>query len=140
MAAAKRFEELDVWQHGRKLVSEIYLHTQSDPFARDYGLRDQLRKAAISVISNIAEGFERGGNREFVHFLYVAKASAGEVRAQLYVALDLKYLSHLHFTALTERAESLSRQISAFIKYLEQSAYETRTRGLQKTRTAAATT
>src|SRR5688572_30296581 len=93
MATVKTFEGLEVWQHARKLVKEIYGVSNRGPFSKDFGLRDQLRRASISILSNIAEGFERSGNKEFAHFLFMAKGSAGELRAQLYVALDLAYIS-----------------------------------------------
>jgi four helix bundle protein len=92
-SAVRSFEDLVAWQVARELVREIYRETSSGNFARDFGLRDQIRRASVSVISNIAEGFERGGNKEFIQFLYHAKGSCGEVRTQLYVAWDLDYLT-----------------------------------------------
>jgi four helix bundle protein len=89
--AVKNFEDLNVWKQARQLTQEVYRLTKTEKFLKDFGLRDQSRRAAISVMANIAEGFERGGNQEFVQFLYVAKASCGEVRSQLYVALDQGY-------------------------------------------------
>jgi len=83
MGTIERFEDIEAWREARVLVKRIYEVTAQGRFARDFGLRDQIRRAAISTMSNIAEGFERGSNKEFVHFLYVAKASAGEVRSQL---------------------------------------------------------
>ena len=88
----KNFEDLEIWKDARALTREVYQLTRDSKFLKDFGLRDQIRRAAISVMSNIAEGFERGGNQEFVQFLYVAKASCGEVRSQLYVALDQGYV------------------------------------------------
>jgi four helix bundle protein len=87
----QNFEDLNVWKQARQLTQEVYRLTKTEKFSRDFGLRDQIQRAAISVMSNIAEGFERGGNQEFGQFLYVAKASCGEVRSQLYVALDQGY-------------------------------------------------
>ena len=84
MTQIRRFEDFIAWQKARELTKEIYLSTRSGEFARDYGLRDQIRRAAVSIVSNIAEGFERGSDREFSQFLVVAKASCAEVRAQLY--------------------------------------------------------
>jgi len=89
MAKIERFEEIEAWQDARLLVKGIYEVTDGGRFARDFGLRDQIRRAAISTMSNIAEGFERGSDKDFIRFLYMAKASAGEVRSQLYVAMDL---------------------------------------------------
>src|SRR5580765_6931602 len=90
--AVKQFEDLEVWQEARRLTQAIYRLTRVDRFSKDFALRDQIQRAAVSVMSNIAEGFERGGNQEFIQFLYVAKASCGEVRSQIYVALDQSYV------------------------------------------------
>src|SRR3954466_10846731 len=97
MAKITRFEELIAWQKARVMTREIYWATESGKFARDFGLKDQIRRAAVSVMSNIAEGFERGGRAEFHHLLCVAKASCGEVRSQLYVATMLGTLTTRHF-------------------------------------------
>jgi four helix bundle protein len=86
--AVKQFEDLEVWREARRLPPTIYKLTKAEKFLKDFSLRDQIQRAAVSVMSNIAEGFERGGNQEFIQFLYVAKASCGEVRSQIYVALD----------------------------------------------------
>ena len=118
MAAFQRFEELEVWQEARKLVRVVYTVTQSGEFVRNFGLKDQIQRAAVSIMSNIAEGFERAGNKEFNHFLHLAKGSAGEVRSQLYVALDLGYLDQKIFSSLNDSALSISKQLSGFIKYL----------------------
>ena len=88
----KNFEDLEIWKDARALTRAIYQLTRSPKFSKDFGLRDQIQRATVSIMSNIAEGFERGGNREFIQFLYVAKASCGEVRSQLYVAMDQNYL------------------------------------------------
>jgi len=125
MATAKTFEELEVWRHARKLVGEIYRASNVGPFAKDFGLRDQLRRASISILSNIAEGFERSGNREFAHFLFMAKGSAGELRAQLYVASDLSYITQEDFRNFSNSAETISRQLSALIKYLQRPTAKT---------------
>ena len=87
MATAKQFEDLGVWQDARELVKEIYSASKQRAFYRDFGLRDQIRRAATSTMSNIAEGFERGSRKEFIQFLSIAKGSNGEVRSQLYVAI-----------------------------------------------------
>jgi four helix bundle protein len=136
MATARSFEELDVWKSARHLVKEIYTVTQAGAFAKDFGLRDQLRRAAVSIVSNIAEGFERTGNPEFIRFLGLAKGSAGEVRAQLYIALDLDYVSEGQFQNLSRQVSSISRQISALITYLE----GFRTSPLRKTLTPKSST
>src|SRR5918994_4444013 len=88
----KNFEDLEIWQLGRRLTQEIYTLGRTPKFAKDYALKDQMQRAAVSIMSNVAEGFERGGNQEFTQYLYVAKASCGEVRSQLYVALDQEYV------------------------------------------------
>ena len=88
----KNFEELEIWKEARRLTYEIYDLSKAPRFSKDFGLRDQMQRAAVSIMSNIAEGFERGGNQEFVQFLYVAKGSCGERRSQLYVALDQEHV------------------------------------------------
>src|SRR5436190_22553374 len=109
MARINSFEDLEVWKKARALVREVYKSTATGPFAKNFGLRDQLRRAAISVVSNIAEGFERGGDKEFLQFLSLAKGSCGEVRAQLYVALDQAYINDAQFQELSEKAVEVSR-------------------------------
>lgn len=91
MATVGRFEDLEVWQAAKALTNLVYDLTDQQTFARDYGLKDQICRAAVSVMSNIAEGFERGSDTEFRNFLVIAKGSAGEVRSQLYVARDRGY-------------------------------------------------
>ena len=117
----KNFEDLEIWKDARALTREIYQLTRDSKFLKDFGLRDQIRRAAISVMSNIAEGFERGGNQEFVQFLYVAKASCGEVRSQLYVALDQGYVTDNDSEKLLQSFKRLSGMISNLITYLRES-------------------
>jgi four helix bundle protein len=119
--AVKNFEDLNVWKQARQLTQEVYRLTKTETFFKDFGLRDQIRRAAISVMSNIAEGFERGGNQEFVQFLYVAKASCGEVRSQLYVALDQGYAMSNDSEKLLQLFRRLSGMISNLITYLRKS-------------------
>jgi four helix bundle protein len=119
--AVKNFEDLNVWKQARQLTQEVYRLTKTEKFLKDFGLRDQIRRAAISVMSNIAEGFERGGNQEFVQFLYVAKASCGEVRSQLYVALDQGYATANDSEKLLQLFRRLSGMISNLITYLRES-------------------
>lgn len=106
------FESLRVWHDARRLSVAIYAAARAGQFARDFGLRDQICRAAISIMSNIAEGFERGSGREFLQFLKVAKGSAGEVRSQLYAAEDLGYLEPEAAQALRKQAASIARQIA----------------------------
>lgn len=108
----RRFEDLIAWQRARRLTSDIYRISRDADFARDFGLRDQIRRAAVSVMSNIAEGFERNRQGEFHQFLSIAKASCGELRAQLYVAFDVGYLDQISFDRLQSQAEEVSRIIS----------------------------
>ena len=115
----KQFEEMEVWQSARKMAERIYAISEIPPFSRDYGLRDQIRRASISIISNIAEGFESQSNLNFCRFQSCAKASAGEIRAQLYLTSNLGYLSKNEFNSLVFQSESISRQISGFISYLK---------------------
>ncbi len=122
MAKIERFEDITAWQKARLLTQEVYTASNHAEFARDYPLRDQIRRATLSIISNIAEGFERDGDKEFVQFLSVAKGSCGEVRAQLYVALDQAYLTEERFRQLTELAEEISRLLARFIHYLRDSS------------------
>lgn len=121
MATFDRFEDIDAWKKARSLVSAVYQLTGAGEFGRDYGLRDQIRRAAVSVLSNIAEGFEREGNTEFCRFLTIAKGSCGEVRAQLYVALDQRYITTKQFDVASRNAAEVSRMISGLMKYLRQS-------------------
>ena len=121
MARIERFEDIEGWKKGRELRKAIYAHSRRGEFARDFSLKDQIRRAAQSVTSNIAEGFERGGNREFIQFLSDAKGSCGEVRDQLYTALDEKYVTEAEFNGLYRMAVEASRLIPGFMKYLQQS-------------------
>lgn len=118
MTAIRRFEDIVAWQGARALVREVYQAADGAAFERDYGLRNQIQRAAVSAMSNIAEGYERDSDREFRHFLSIAKASAGEVRSLLYVALDRTYIDHATHGRLTEQATRLSRQIATFMRYL----------------------
>jgi len=121
MASFRTFEEIEAWKKSRELVRAIYQATSLGAFSTDYGLRDQIRRASVSIMSNIAEGFEREGTREFVQFLSMAKASAGEVRSQLYVALDQGYIGQMQFEELSSKASAVSKMISGLITYLKRS-------------------
>jgi four helix bundle protein len=116
---AKTFEDLKVWQDAREFVKSTYELTSSINFAKDYGLKDQIQRAAVSIMNNIAEGFERNNNKEFVVFLKYSKGSAGEIRSMLYVALDLNYISKSTFDEYYNNVIKIITQISNFIKYLK---------------------
>jgi four helix bundle protein len=119
MPTIHRFEEIRAWQTARELTRQIYAVSNGGEFARDFGLRDQLRRASVSIMYNIAEGFESETQALFIRYLGLAKASSGEVRAQLYVAQDAAYISEQEFKPLFDLAEKCSRQLSQFIAYLK---------------------
>ena len=118
MATIERFEDIKAWQAARELVSAVYRVSGRGKFEKDFGLRDQIQRASVSVMANIAEGFERGSDKEFHRFLYIAKGSAGEVRSHLFVALDLGYVTSDEFDNLRAKAEDVAKTISGFITYL----------------------
>jgi four helix bundle protein len=124
MARIERFEDIKAWQTARELVKAVYSFTRNGAFAKDFGLRDNIQRAAVSVMSNIAEGFERNSRKEFIQFLYIARASAGEVRSQLYVALDLGYINSDECSKVLNKAEETSKTIYGLIAYLETSIKE----------------
>ena len=119
MTAITRFEEIEAWKAARQLTNMVYALSNKEGFNRDFGLRDQIRRASISVMSNIAEGFESRTDVQFINFLGMARASAGEVRAQLYIALDQKYITDNQFKEAYTLAEKCARQIAKFMTYLE---------------------
>ena len=119
MATIRRFEELEAWQTARALTKLVYGLASVGAFSRDYGLRDQIQRAAVSVMSNIAEGFESRTQALFIDYLGRARGSAGELRAQLYVALDCNYLTQDQFVDALRQAETCSKQIARLIQYLE---------------------
>ncbi len=121
--SVKYFEDLAVWKSARDLTSRIYKITGMGEFLKDFGLRDQIRRASVSIMSNIAEGFERGGNQEFTHFLSIAKGSCGEVRSQLYVAIDQGYITKKDFEQLIDDLRKLSIMLNNFMEYLRGSNY-----------------
>ncbi len=118
MATILKFEDIIAWQKALELSDLIYEYSNKDKFSKDFGLRDQMRRASISVVSNIAEGFEREGNNQFIYFLLVAKASAGELRAQLYIARNQKYITIEEFEKLNSKVLEVSKTISGFVSYL----------------------
>ena len=119
MATYERFEELEVWKLGIELSLEIYAHTNTELFSKDFGLKDQVRRSSVSIPSNIAEGYERDSSRSFIYFLNVAKASCGELRTQLRIAEGLKYITKEEYDILNEKCLSVSKQLKGFIKYLD---------------------
>lgn len=127
MATIKRFEDIEGWKIARTLTKKIYEVTSFGLFSKDFGLKDQIRRASVSIMSNIAEGFERDGNKEFINFLSIAKGSAGEVRSQLYVALDQAYISNDQFRDLYNLVVENGRVIAGLMNYLR----ETEIRGLK---------
>jgi four helix bundle protein len=114
----RNFEDLDVWKKSRELVNEIHSLTKKQRFSKDFGLVDQIRRSAVSVMSNIAEGFERGSNTEFIRFLYIAKASCGETRSHLFIAFDQGYLTRAELDKIMFSASAVSAMIGGFIGYL----------------------
>ena len=122
MATINRYEDIQAWQKARELVRVIYKITNDGDFARDFGLRDQIRRASVSTMSNIAEGFSRQTDKEFIQFLYIAKGSASEMQSQLYVALDLGYLPESTFQEIYGSTEDTVKLISGFVKYLKSGA------------------
>jgi len=118
MAGIKRFEDLEIWQASREIVNKIYKLTFKGEFKRDFSLVDQIRRSAVSVMANIAEGFHRGSNKDFVKFLGYSRSSLAETISHLYVALDLNYVSRKEMDEITEQAEILWKKINNFISYL----------------------
>ena len=126
MAAFKTFEEINAWQNARVLVRDVYAVTRSGDFGKDYGLKDQIQRAAISICSNIAEGFERRGNREFINFLWIAKGSAAEVCSQLHNARDIGYITDGQFKSIYDAAKQIGGMLFNLITVL--SSTDTRTK------------
>ena len=119
MAAVQRFEDLIVWQKARAFTKSIYEVTRQGTFARDFGLCNQMQRATVSIMSNIAEGFERKHSAEFLHYLSIAKASCAEVRSQLYVALDVEYIGQDMFNEMLSRADEIARLITGLRTSIE---------------------
>ena len=121
---AEAFEDLHIYQRARELTNFIYAATKNNVFKRDLGLVTQIRRAAVSIMSNSAEGFERGSKTEFMHFLYIAKGSCGEVRAQFQIALDQKYISESDYDSGYNLSRQISGMISNFIAHLQKTEYQ----------------
>jgi four helix bundle protein len=121
MPTIRNFEDMDVWQRARKLTQEVYAISNAGIFSKDFALRDQIRRASISVMANIAEGFERNGRSEFIQFLSIAKGSVGEVRSHLYVAGDQGYIGGDLLRSLVADTEEIGRMVGGLIDYLRRS-------------------
>jgi len=115
----KTFEDLEVWQLAKSIALNVY-SIENTNYTRDFGFKDQIQRAAISAMNNIAEGFERGSNKDFIKFLYYSKGSVGELRSLLRIAVELKYLEQAKYKILINNAIKLSKQLSSFIKHLSQ--------------------
>lgn len=120
----ERIEDLEIWLEARELCKVVYRITSDGPFSRDFRFRDQIRDSSGSIMDNIAEGFGRGGNREFINFLSIAKGSDDETRSQSYRAFDYQYINDEILDDLLERTERISKKISSFIQYLKRSEYK----------------
>jgi four helix bundle protein len=126
MNRIEKFEDIVAWQKARVLTKEIYATSKLGPFASDFGLKDQIRRASVSTMANFAEGFDRCGDREFIQFLSNSKGSCGEVKSHLYVALDQEYINQPRFEQLYSDADEVGRLLSGFMKYLRESEYRGR--------------
>lgn len=118
---AKYFEDLEVWKLSRNLTNQVYGITKEKSFSKDFGLTDQIRRSAVSIMSNIAEGFERGGNKEFIQYLYIAKGSCGELRSQLYVASDQNYITRQILEEMIKLSKIVSIKLNNLIQALKTS-------------------
>jgi four helix bundle protein len=121
MGKIQKFEDILAWQKARELTREVYAHSKTGAFAKDFGLRDQIQRASVSIMGNVAEGYDRGGDKEFIQFLSVSKGSCGEVKSHLYVALDQQYINPPQFNQLYNSADEVGRLLAGFMAYLKQS-------------------
>jgi len=118
LSIIKSFEDLPVWQDARKFTNKIYSLTKTFPRGENYGLSSQITRATVSIMSNIAEGFDRYSVKEFINFLIIARGSISEVQSDLYIALDLKYINQEEFQETYKQSKNLGKQINGLIKYL----------------------
>ena len=121
MGKFQKFEDILAWQKARELTREVYAHSKTGAFGKDFGLRDQIQRASVSIMGNVAEGYDRGGDKEFIQFLSVSKGSCGEVKSHLYVALDQQYINSTQFNQLYNSADEVGRLLGGFMAYLKQS-------------------
>lgn len=119
MSKISTFEDIEVWKKAVELCEKVYLLSENSTLNKDYGLRDQIRKSTISIPSNIAEGFERESNNQFIYFLTIAKGSCGELRTQLFLAMKIKHIGEEIHNELRSDCLNISKQLSNFIKYLK---------------------
>jgi len=124
MASINNFEDLNVWQESRKLAREVHKLIRKSDFSDDLDLRKQIKRSVGSIMDNIAEGFERGGNKEFIQFLYIAKGSSGELRSQFYRAEDFEIINTKETIDFVKRAREISSMLQGFITYLKNSGYK----------------
>ena len=121
MGKIQKFEDIVAWQKARELTREVYAHSKTGAFAKDFGLKDQIQRASVSIMGNVAEGYDRGGDKEFIQFFSVSKGSCGEVKSHLYVALDQQYINSMQFNQLYNSADEVGRLLAGFMAYLKQS-------------------
>ncbi len=124
MTTIYRFEDIEAWQLSRELYKKIFLVTSTGKFAKDYSLKDQIRRSSGSIMDNIAEGFERDGNKEFKQFLSYSKGSTGEVKSQLYRAFDSDYITREKFDELYEDADYINNKIKKLMIYISSSGFK----------------
>lgn len=123
MSTFRSFEEIDAWRLARILARQIYIESGRAIGARDFSLQDQMRKSAVSIMANIAEGFERSGTKEFIQFLSLAKGSTGELKSHLFISYDLGYFDKRMFLNLTSQTNVVAAKIGALIQYLRKSSF-----------------
>ena len=119
MGTVERFEDLEIWKLARRLVKHVYELTRRQGFSKDYGLKDQIRRSSVSVMNNISEGFESRTNKRFIDYLGRSKASCGETRSVLFLALDCKYISKTEFNNVYSQCIMISKKTRSLMNYLE---------------------
>ncbi len=118
MPTFKKFEDIMAWQKARQITGAIYRATKNGEFARDFGLRDQIRRASVSIMANIAEGFARRSDKDFAYFLNISRSSTAEVQSHLYVAIDQGYIEQKEFDEIYDQLEEASKMIFALVRHL----------------------